>query len=93
MTDQEFQATVLGFIAEQKKFNERQEKVNERQEEFNKKQEEFNKKQEVFNEKLFVVVENDIVERLGGLADEVKVYTDKKIQVHEESYQHSPNFA
>ncbi len=87
------------FIEEQKKVNERQEVFNgkvidflQNQGAFNKKVETFQKDQMDFNEKLFVVVENEIVDRLAALSDESKAYTDTKVQVHEEAFQHMPSF-
>ena len=102
MTDQEFQQTVLQefqklhmFVGEQKEFNAKVSNFIEKQEEFNAKmnnfiakQEEFNREQDEFNGKLFVVIENDVVEQLGGYSDEVKVYADKKVGEHEEKYEH-----
>ncbi len=60
------------------------------QKEFNEKFMTFIKDQHSFNEKLFIVVENEIVDKLSGFTDGARAYTDKTVEEHEEHYQHIP---
>jgi len=52
------------------------------------KLEEFVEDQRDFNARLWVVVENDIDERIAAHSDEMKSYTDQKIERHEKKFRH-----
>ena len=71
---EEFNANVVAFI--------------QRQEEFNANVVAFMDRQEEFNDKLFVVVENEIVDRLVAEDDSQKAYTDEKVEQHTQRYRH-----
>ncbi len=74
------------FAEEQRKFNRRQEEFNRKQEEINKKQEETNKKLAMNHDELIFLVEHEVVERLRGISDGIKLYTDQKVRKHEERF-------
>ncbi len=50
--------------------------------------EDFTERQEEFNKKLWVAVENDTAEQIGAHSDEMKSYTDQKIERHEKKFRH-----
>jgi len=77
--------SINDFMIEQQKFN-------ARQEEFNARQEEFNARQEEFNDKLWIVIENELMDKLAFFADDSKMYADKKLLNHEERFRHTPAF-
>ncbi|MBI5413988.1 hypothetical protein HZA38_00540 [Candidatus Peregrinibacteria bacterium] len=77
------------FVEEQKKFNEEQKNFNDEIEGFVKEQKETNKRLEMTYDGLTFLVQNEVITRLDGIADEIKLYTDKKILTHEEKYKHA----
>ena len=52
---------------------------------------EFVRRQEMFNEKLFVVIENEIVDRLVAEADGYKSYADERVEEHTVRFRHVPS--
>ena len=87
---------------EQQKVNREQQKVNRKSSDFQNfvllsltKQEEVNQRQEEFNcvvkqefSDLRVFIENEVVDRLAGASDGLKVYTEQKIEEHELQFHH-----
>jgi hypothetical protein len=92
MTEQTFQKTVLNSLQKQEGFNktvlnslrELKDRVTTL-EVFTENQ--FTEQKE-FNEKLFVIVENEIVDRLKTESDYFKGYADGKIHTHEVKFRH-----
>ncbi len=85
-----FNEKFMTFIQDQTTFNEKFTTFMQDQTTFNGKFTNFMQDQTTFNEKLFIVVENEIVDKLSGFTDGARAYADTKIEEHEESYQHTP---
>ena len=74
MTQEEFQQLVLAKLGKIEDFVEEQKKTN--------------KKLEITYDGLIFMVQNEVITRLEGIADGIKLYTDREIRKHEKKYRH-----
>ena len=83
-------SAVKGSVQKLETFAEEQKQVNAEQKEFNKQHLESNKDMKVTHESLKFLIEHEVVERLTGIEEKVKVYADYAIRKHEREFHHVP---